>query len=329
MLARFKLICITVGEGGRLINILVPYSQSIYIENLKNLLLLCTQKGHHVQKVTDGSLITLNKKPDLILSNQAWWGIEFKIGTEAKTLNIPHITIEHGAPFFYQSNRQYYRRSIGAADLKLLWGKFNLYMMKKYKCPENLLKITGYPRFDDLMKYKPISNSTPRILFLSTWKIPGQISKIWHKTLNQAKCLGYHLAIKHHPQEKINGYQINPDNIPQWVEIIENENLFAEIAKSDFIITSPTSVLIPAIYYKKPLFCYYSPFTKNYWKGLIQFYSKFHFLPKPSIINNFDIEKLLGIKPDLVNYKKMFKYTAYNDDGNNSLRAYNECISII
>ena len=30
-----------------------------------------------------------------------------------------------------------------------------------------------------------------------------------------------------------------------------------------------------------------------------------------------------------MDFKKMFKYAAYSDDGNNSLRAYNECINRI
>ena len=52
-------------------------------------------------------------------------------------------------------------------------------MMKRYGCPDEMLKVTGFPRFDDLIKLKPITNSTPRILFLSTWKIPGEIEEIW------------------------------------------------------------------------------------------------------------------------------------------------------
>ena len=68
-------------------------------------------------------------------------------------MGIPHVTIEHGAPFFYQGGKQYYRKNIGAANIKLLWGNYNLDMMKKYGCSKKILRVTGFPRFDDLIKF--------------------------------------------------------------------------------------------------------------------------------------------------------------------------------
>ena len=134
---------------------------------MKNLFSFLKQKGCEIQLITEGCIYDLEKKPDIVLTNQAWWNIENKIGVEAMKKDIPHITIEHGAPFFYQGGKQYYRKNIGAANIKLLWGRYNLDMMKRYGCPDKMLKVTGFPRFDDLIKLKPITNSTPRILFLS------------------------------------------------------------------------------------------------------------------------------------------------------------------
>ena len=287
------------------------------------------QNGHEVERIKEGNISTLNKEPDLVLSNQAWWGFEYDIGIEAKSLNIPHVTIEHGAPFFYQGGKQYYRKNIGAADLKLLWGQFNLNMMKKYKCPENLLKVTGFPRFDDLIKFKPISNSTPRVLFLSTWKIPGQIKEIWKKTVSQAKNMGYNLAFKYHPQEYQRGFMIKQNDIPSWVEIIKNENLYEEVSKSDLVISTPTSVLIAALYFKKPIFCYYPVFMKNYWKGLFEFYRKFNFIPKSNRLYKFDLKKLVESNPNSDKYIKMLDYVANGIDGKSCQNIYNECMTIL
>ena len=296
---------------------------------MKNLFSFFKQKGHVIQLITEGSIDELDNKPDLVLSNQAWWNIENKIGEEAKCLNIPHITIEHGAPFFYQGGKQYYRRNIGAANIKLLWGRYNFDMMKKYGCQDKKLKVTGFPRFDNLLKIKPISNSTPRILFLSTWKIPGQIQKIWDETIKQVEENGYNLAIKHHPQENQRGYLINRKNIPSWVEIIENENLYEEISKSDLIISTPTSVLIAALYFQKPIYCYYSIFMKRYWKGLIGFYSKFSFIPKPGKFNNYNLKKLVESNPNLEKYTEMLDYVANGIDGKSCQNVYNECMAIL
>ena len=279
--------------------------------------------------MNNGNIDLIQNNIDLIISNQAWWNIEYDIGLDSIAKNVPHVTIEHGAPFFYQGGKQYYRKNIGAASVKFLWGKYNLEIMKKYGCSENLMKVTGFPRFDSLKNFSSTTNSIPRILFLSTWKIPGKIKEIWERTVLQAKSLGFNLAIKHHPQEKHRGYQIQSFEIPDWVEVINNENLFEEVAKSDLVITSPTSVLIPAIYYNKPIYCYYSVFTKNYYKGLVEFYLKFNFLSKPNFYKKFDIENLLNITIDKEKYNKIFNYVAHSDDGNNSYRVYKECLKII
>ena len=295
---------------------------------MKNLFSFLKQKGCEIQLITEGCIYDLEKKPDIVLTNQAWWNIENKIGEEAMKKDIPHITIEHGAPFFYQGGKQYYRKNIGAANIKLLWGRYNLDMMKRYGCPDKMLKVTGFPRFDDLIKLKPITNSTPRILFLSTWKIPGEIEKIWKQTVSQAKKLGYKLAIKFHPQEHQRGYLIHKDNIPPWVEIIKSENLYEEVSKSDLVISTPTSVLVAALYFKKPIFCYYPVFMKNYWKGLFEFYRKFNFIPKSSRVCKFDLKKLVESKPNLEKYNKMLKYVANGTDGKSCQNIYNECMKI-
>lgn len=243
-------------------------------------------------------------------------------------MGIPHVTIEHGAPFFYQGGKQYYRKNIGAANIKLLWGNYNLDMMKKYGCSKKMLRVTGFPRFDDLIKFQPISNSTPRVLFLSTWKIPGQIKEIWRETVAQAKSLDYELVLKYHPQEHQRGYLIQQDEIPPWVKIIKNENLYDEVSKSDLVISTPTSVLIAALYYNKPIFCYYPMFMRKYWKGLIEFYRKFNFIPKSSRVYKFDLKKLVESKPNLEKYNKMLKYVANGTDGKSCQNIYNECMKI-
>jgi hypothetical protein len=326
---KFRQIYSIVGECGKLINILFPYSQPIYLENLKNLFRFFEKKGHAIQFITEGSITDLDIRPDLVLTNQAWWNIENEIGNEASSMDIPHITIEHGAPLFYQGGKQYYRKNIGSANLKLLWGNYNLYMMKKYGCPESKLRITGFPRFDNLTNIKPITNTTPRVLFLSTWKIPGQIKQIWEQTLNQVNKLNYNLAIKHHPQEHQRGYLIRKNDIPNWVEIIKNENLFEEVSKSDLIISTPTSVLIAALYFKKPIFCYYPLFMKDYWKGLLSFYTKFNFIPKPSIFSKIDIKYLLEKNINIEKYNQMLGDVANGIDGNCCQNVYNECMAII
>lgn len=308
-------------------NILIPYSNEIYLKNLKNLVNFFKENGHSVQFTDVDIWDDLNKKPDLIISNQSWWNIEHTIGKKAKEENIPHISIEHGSPMFYQSNRQYYRKNIGAADYMLLWGQCNFDMMRRYKCSSNILKVTGNPRFDDLKKYKSVSNIKPRVLFLSTWKIGGEIKKVWNEVLQQSKILNYEILYKPHPMEFTQGSIINFDSLPENVKIIRDDSLFENIASVDIVITSPTSVLIPIFYYKKPIFSYYSLFTKGFIKGMYQFYKRFN-IPHTGIGKGFDLEKILQKGINQSQYEEYFNYTSFKDDGNNSKRAYDFCLEL-
>ncbi len=311
-------------------NILFPYSQSIYKLNLSNLFSKFIKKQHNIKfikKIDELSDPTM-KNIDLILSNQAWWNIENEIGKLASQNKIPHITIEHGTPMFYQSNKQYYRRSIGHADIKLLWGQHNLNMMKKYNCPLDKLIITGYPRFDDLLKYKSVKNNTPKILFLSTWKIPGKIKIVWERVVEQTKSLNYELLLKPHPMEKGQMSFIGKNNIPDFVKIINNENLFKYISESDLIITSPTSTLIPILYFRKPLFSYYPTFTKKYFKGMMNFYRNFK-IPHYKQIQKIDLEKMLNFKVERERNNKYLKHLSFKNDGKNTERVYQFCLEFV
>ena len=310
--------------------ILFLYSSPIYKFNLKNLYSYFKLHNHTIDCIENIEEIPKRdiKKYNLIISNQAWWNLEYEIGQQALKLKIPHITIEHGLPMFYQSNRQYYRRTIGNADVKLLWSKYNFDMMKIYKCPSEKLFITGYPRFDNLLKYKSITNSKPKILFLSTWKISGDIKTVWKKVVEQAKILNFDLLVKPHPMEEKRGSFLDPQSIPDSVNIIHENNLFKYIAEADLVITSPTSTLIPIFYYKKPVFSYYPLFMKNYFKGMYRFYRKFK-IPHSNLVQKFDLEKLLALQVDKELYNQYFKYTSYKDDGNNTKRVYNFCLKFV
>ena len=54
----------------------------------KNLFNFLKQKGHGIQLIKEGSIDDFDKKPDLVITNQAWWNIENKIGKEAIKNNI-------------------------------------------------------------------------------------------------------------------------------------------------------------------------------------------------------------------------------------------------
>lgn len=299
--------------------VLFPYSAEIYSTNLKPLADYFTARGDEVIRTPENNWETLESRPDVVISNQAWWSLENEIGQKARSAGIPHVTIEHGAPMFYQGGPQYYRREIGAADVKCLWGQHNFDMMRRYKCAPEKLHITGYPRFDDLLNFQPHSNTTPRILFLGTWKIPGKIFEVWQHVLEQARVLGYHVAYKPHPNESTRGVLLNRERIPGWVEIIQGENLFGEVALSDAIITSPTSVLIPIFYYQKPVYSYYP-----WWqKGLFQFHRTFK-LPGVGK-NRLDLEKLVQQGVNHERYHRYFEYTAFRADGRNRERVYQLC----
>ena len=120
-----------------------------------------------------------------------------------------------------------------------------------------------------------------------------------------------------------------PRNRHILVEVIKNENLYEEVSKSDLIISTPTSVLIAALYFKKPIYCYYSMFMKKYWKGLFGFYKKFNFIPKPNMLDNFDLKKLAESNPNIEDYTKMLDYVANGIDGKSCQKVYNECMAIL
>ena len=183
--------------------ILAPCSTDIYRINLQPMYDYFLAQGDEVLPTREDNWDDLEPKPDLVVSNQAWWQIEHEIGKKAQAAGIPHVTIEHGAPMFYQGGPQYYRREIGAADAKCLWGQHNLDMMRQYKCNPEKLHITGYPRFDELLDYQSQSHSIPRILFLGTWKIPGKIFDVWQQVLDQARVLNYQVAFKPHPNVNV------------------------------------------------------------------------------------------------------------------------------
>ena len=303
-----------------------PYSYDFYKTNLLNLTNAFKDNGHRVILTKKNNLKTLPQLPDLIISNQAWWGVEYEIGKESNKLGIPHITIEHGTPMFYQSNRQYYRRTIGSANLKLLWGQQNFDMMKRYKCSTKLLKITGNPRFDDLCKYKPSTHDVPRILFLSTWKISGKIDLIWREVIKQSEKLNCKLIYKPHPMEKYRGALINKEALPNNVRILKNEELYSEIAKASLVITAPTSVLVPIFFFKKPVYSYYPPILGKLSKGLLKFYFKFKIPHVKTMTSTINIEKLLDSKIDHQKYDNYFDYIAFSSDCNSTKRVYDCCM---
>lgn len=299
--------------------VLFPYSAEIYRTNLEPLVDYFTSRGDAVICTAEDNWEALDARPDVVISNQAWWKLEHEIGKKALAAGIPHVTIEHGAPMFYQGGPQYYRREIGAADVKCLWGQHNFDMMQRYKCPPENLRITGYPRFDGLLNYSAQSNPQPRILFLGTWKIPGKIFDVWQKVLEQAKVLGYTVAYKPHPNESTRGELLDRARIPDRVEIVRGENLFEEVARADAVITSPTSVLIPVFYYEKPVYSYYP-----WWqKGLFQFHRTFK-LPGVGK-NRLDLEKLVQQRVNRERYQRYFEYTAFKADGRNRERIYQLC----
>ena len=304
--------------------VLAPYSAEIYRINLQPLYDYFISKGDEIiYTTTANNWDVVDPKPDLVITNQAWWQIEHEVGLQARTAGIPHVTIEHGAPMFYQGGPQYYRREIGAADAKCLWGQHNFDMMRRYKCQPEKLHITGYPRLDRLLDFQPQSNSVPRILFLGTWKIPGKIFEVWQKVLEQAKALGYQVAFKPHPNEATRGVLMNQEYLPDWVEIVTGENLYEEVARSDAVITSPTSVLIPIFYYQKPVYSYYP-----WWqKGMFQFQRTFQ-LPCVGK-NKLDLEKMVQCGVNRDQYRKHFEYTGFKSDGRNRERVYQLCQKLV
>ncbi len=244
---------------------------------------------------------------------------------------IPVIVLEHGAPLFYQSHYQYYRRQIGAADLKLLWGPHNLEMMESYGCSADKLKVTGYPRFDELPECKAVKKregSRPRILFLGTWKIAGKMHRIFESAAEECDRQGYDLVYKPHPSEYRSEFSLLSRCKSLGISVIENENLFEEVAAADVVLTSPTSVLIPIYFFYKPFFSYYPVLMGKFTKGLLKLYHEFP-MPRFSLLRQTaNIRKLLDMKIDKSLYDNAFDRLAYRRDGGNTERVYRTCMEM-
>lgn len=190
---------------------------------------------------------------------------------------------------FHKNIRVFLQHGIVINDLKWLYydvTKFNLFIcaireeyefiLRNFHYPNEVLKLTGLCRFDNLHDFKVIDN---KILIMPTWrawfrlksKNDGKINvdfktskylKSWKSFLksNGLKELvdKYKLDVNFYPHRNMQCYLDLFYDLPEYIKVIDAKNvdIQEELKNSALLITDYSSVFFDFVYMRKPVLFY-------------------------------------------------------------------------
>ena len=281
-------------------------------------LLLASNNGNHHQdchvasekrlgiagnKYTLGN-IKVNRKPSVVVGFRLWWPPDKTVGEDARGKKIPVVMINHGAMFVY-NRTQKYKKSLRPADVNCVWGQHDYDLWGKWT--KEKIVITGNPLHDKLIKYVPEEIDVPdEFALLLTPRDKRKIILPSAENLNKilpvvAKC---------HPIDNKKKYYIN-----RYKTYTEAWTLLPLVYKAKYILTNVSSALIPALYWKKPIFIHSfgadGYFFKEFKENFVN--RAFNFKDKPGWSDKELNEPIIPTMDD-------YKHFGYLPDGNNSRR---------
>jgi CDP-glycerol glycerophosphotransferase (TagB/SpsB family) len=206
------------------------------------------------------------------------------------------------------------------------------FLQEGYNFDEDIIQTLGFPRYDNLT-----SNDTKKqILYMPTWRIglnyPKRLLESdYYKTLvgflNNQKLKeilensGYTLVFKPHPELK---EFMDIIEIPEYVQISEDESYQKLFADSSLLITDYSSVFFDFAYLEKPVIYYQADDDYHYENGYFDYETDgFGEVIKEEeelieLINNYIKNECQMKEGYNQNMKKFFKY----NDKNNCKRVY-------
>lgn len=196
----------------------------------------------------------LQRKPDVIVTNHAWWDEGYHVCLWAQKARVPVVAIEHGCTMFFQSQAKY-RRTIGKARVKCLWSDHNLEIMRKYN-PDHHKRcvVTGPPRYDELYDFQARADlDLPKdfVLVLSTWSVQKDSPR--HAANKIAE--KYNVVLKTHPNEHHYPGRSPGRIVGKKVHISSGqEELFTLLKRCRAVVTPISSAMLPAMLFRKPIY---------------------------------------------------------------------------
>jgi hypothetical protein len=189
--------------------------------------------------------IKIERKPSVVVGFRLWWPPDRMFGVAARNKKIPVVMVNHGSMFVFNENQKY-KRELYPAIVNCVWGQHDYDLWKKWT--KDKIIITGNPLHDNLIKYKPLDIKTPKKFgLLLTPRDKLKIIRPAAENLNEilpvvAKC---------HPLDKKKNYYKK-----RFLTYTEAWTLLPLIYKASYILTNVSSALIPALYWKKPIFIF-------------------------------------------------------------------------
>ena len=277
----------------------------------------------------------------LVLDHEeSMYGKGFMLNTRLdkrrKTLALAHELIYPGCGHTHiRNNEALDRRSLlwrPLPDVKCVWSEYSKkVLLESCNYPENIIRVTGNPKFDllfkkryeptDIIKHYQLSKPKKRVLY-----VPSPVSLSYLDELNEVskKLNDYEFLIKPHPEEgrisqikeKIRGFK------NKNLKYINNkDDVYPLIQVSDYILTDASTVGFEAMLVNKIAFGCYPEDAKIplFMKASIRINS---FLELPAwlkkLSNKNEADEL--IKKN----KRVVEYFHYKNDGRAAERVADE-----
>lgn len=215
---------------------------------------------------------------DAVLLTQSWWLNDKRVANSCVDRGIPFFILEH-APQMVQYRVVKYRSHLNGGRAHFMWGKESQRLMRESGCSEEL-PVMGSPRLermksivaDEKLKLKYSGGREIISIYTTSAKMMSpnfnkRLSGIYKEIMRSDK---YNLVLKDHV--KFNSRKMVKGFNSERVKVFSETDRDLDFLKiSDYVLFCfPSSVMIPAFYFGKPIYSLYRdhhvPQIKNYSK---------------------------------------------------------------
>lgn len=202
---------------------------------------------------------------DAVFLTQSWWLNDKRVAESCNNRGIPFFILEH-APQMVQYRVVKYRSHLNGGRAHFMWGRESKRLMQEAGCSEEL-PVMGSPRLekmksvvsDEELKLKYSGGREIISIYTTSAKM---MSPDFHKRLRSvyskvAKGDKYNLVLKDHV--KFDSRKITKGFDPGRVKVFSETDRDLDFLKiSDHVLFCfPSSVMIPAFYFGKPVYSLY------------------------------------------------------------------------